>query len=53
LKTFYVGPTRKRTRDQDRQARIGAERRERTELIAEQNRQRRAWQAANYESPPF
>jgi hypothetical protein len=46
-------PTRKRTRDQDRQARIVAERRERTELIAEQNRQRRAWHVANYEPPPF
>jgi hypothetical protein len=46
-------PTRTRTRDQDRQARIVAERRERTELIAEQNRQRRAWHVANYEPPPF
>lgn len=46
-------PRRKQTRDQDRQDRINAERRERTELIAEQERQRQAWLAANYEPPPF
>jgi hypothetical protein len=46
-------PRRKQTRDQDRQARITAERRQRSELIAEQNRQRQAWQAANYQPPPF
>ncbi|MDT5323142.1 MAG: hypothetical protein QOF25_4736, partial [Mycobacterium sp.] len=32
---------------------INAERRQRTELIAEEERQRRAWLAANYEPPPF
>jgi hypothetical protein len=46
-------PRRKQTRDQDRQDRINAERRERTELIAEEERQRQAWLAANYEPPPF
>ncbi|MDH6196303.1 hypothetical protein M2272_002946 [Mycobacterium frederiksbergense] len=46
-------PTRKQTREQDRRDRITAERRERTELIAEQQRQHQAWLAANYEPPPF
>jgi hypothetical protein len=46
-------PRRKHTRDHNRQARINAERRERTELIAEQERQRQAWLAANYQPPPF
>jgi hypothetical protein len=46
-------PHRKQTRDQDRRDRINAERRQRTELIAEEERQRRAWLAANYEPPPF
>ena len=46
-------PTRKQTREQDRRDRINAERRERTELIAEEERQRQAWIAANYEPPPF
>ena len=46
-------PTRKQTRDQNRRDRIAQERRERTELIAEEERQRRAWLAANYEPPPF
>ena len=46
-------PRRKQTRAQDRQDRINAERRERTELIAEEERQRQAWLAANYEPPPF
>ena len=32
---------------------INQERRERTELIAEEERQRQAWLAANYEPPPF
>jgi hypothetical protein len=45
-------PRRKQTREQDRRDRINAERRERTELIAEE-RQRQAWLAANYEPPPF
>ena len=46
-------PRRKQTRDQDRRDRIANERRERTQLIAEQERQRQAWLAANYEPPPF
>jgi hypothetical protein len=46
-------PRRKQSRDQDRRDRITAERRERIELIAEEERQRRAWLAANYQPPPF
>ena len=46
-------PKRKQTRDEDRRDRINAERRERTELIAEEERQRQAWLAANYQPPPF
>jgi hypothetical protein len=46
-------PRRKQTRAQDRRDRINQERRERTELIAEEERQRQAWLAANYEPPPF
>ena len=46
-------PRRKQTRDQDRRDRINQERRERTELIAEEERQRQAWLAANYQPPPF
>jgi hypothetical protein len=46
-------PRRKQTREQDRRDRINAERRERSELIAEEERQRQAWLAANYEPPPF
>jgi hypothetical protein len=46
-------PRRKQTREQDRRDRINAERRERTELIAEEERQRQAWLAQNYEPPPF
>ena len=46
-------PKRKQTREQDRRDRINAERRQRTELIAEQERQRQAWLAANYQPPPF
>ena len=46
-------PRRKQTREQDRRDRITAERRERTELIAEEERQRQAWLAANYQPPPF
>ncbi|BBY92338.1 hypothetical protein MGALJ_20070 [Mycobacterium gallinarum] len=46
-------PRRKQTRAQDRQDRINAERRERTELIAEEERQHQAWLAANYQPPPF
>ena len=46
-------PRRKQTREQDRRDRINQERRRRTELIAEEERQRQAWLAANYEPPPF
>jgi hypothetical protein len=46
-------PTRRQTRDQDRRDRIAKERRQRAELITEQQRQRQAWLAANYEPPPF
>lgn len=46
-------PRRKQTREQNRRERINAERRERTELIAEEERQRQAWLAANYQPPPF
>jgi Domain of unknown function (DUF222) len=46
-------PRRKQTREQDRRDRINAERRERTELIAQEEQQRQAWLAANYEPPPF
>ena len=45
-------PRRKQTRAQDRHDRINAERRERTELIAEEERQRQAWLAANYQRQP-
>ena len=47
-------PTRRQTREQDRRDRIAKERRERTELIAEEHQRRRqAWRAATYEPPPF
>jgi hypothetical protein len=46
-------PHRTQTREEDRRDRINAERRERSELIAEEERRRMAWLAANYEPPPF
>jgi hypothetical protein len=46
-------PHPKQTREQNRRDRINAERRQRTELIAEEVRQRQAWLAATYEPPPF
>jgi hypothetical protein len=46
-------PRRKQTREEERRDRINQERRERTELIAEEEPQRQAWLAANYEPPPF
>jgi hypothetical protein len=46
-------PRRKQTRDQDRRDRITAERNQRAELNAEEERQRQAWLAATYEPPPF
>lgn len=46
-------PRRRQTREDALRDRIKAERRQRTELIAEEERQRQAWLAANYEPPPF
>ena len=46
-------PRRKQTREQNRRDRITAERRQRSELIAEEERQRQAWLAATYQAPPF
>jgi hypothetical protein len=46
-------PRRKQTRDQDRRDRINAERRQRGKLIAEEEQQRQAWLATNYQPPPF
>ena len=46
-------PKRKQTREQNRRDRITAERRQRTELITEEERQRHAWLATNYQPPPF
>ncbi len=46
-------PTRRQTREQDRQERIAKERRERLEINAEELRKHAAWLAANYEPPPF
>jgi hypothetical protein len=46
-------PRRKQTREQDRRDRINEERRQRTELIAEQERQRQVWLAKNHQPPPF
>jgi hypothetical protein len=46
-------PTRRQTREQDRRDRIDKERRQRKELIAEEQEKRRVWLASNYEPPPF
>jgi hypothetical protein len=46
-------PRRKQTREQNRRDRINAERRQRTELIAQEQRQRQTWLAATYQPPPF
>src|SRR5690349_10325110 len=46
-------PRRKQTREQNKRDRINTERRQRSELIAEEERQRQTWLAANYEPPPF
>jgi hypothetical protein len=46
-------PRRTRTREQAKRARINAERRQRTDIINEQERQHQAWLAATYEPPPF
>ncbi|MCT7657524.1 hypothetical protein [Mycobacterium deserti] len=46
-------PIRRRTRAQDRAYRITRERRINADRIAEEERQRKAWLAANYEPPPF
>ena len=44
-------PRRKQTRERNRRDRINAERRERTELIAEEERQRQAWLGLRLTSP--
>jgi hypothetical protein len=46
-------PRRNQTRDQHRRDRINAERRQRTQLIAQEEQQRQAWLTANYQPPPF
>lgn len=46
-------PTRKRTRADERAARIAAERRINEERLAEERRKRAAWLTVNYEPPPF
>ena len=46
-------PRRKRTRAQEQQDRITAERRINEIRIAEKQRQHQAWLAATYEPPPF
>ncbi|WP_306768665.1 hypothetical protein [Mycobacterium hubeiense] len=46
-------PKRTQTREQHRQDRSNQPRRGREELIAEEERQRQAWLAANYQPPPF
>ena len=46
-------PRRKRTRYQEQQDRIAAERRINEQRIAEDRRQYEAWLAATYEPPPF
>ena len=46
-------PKRRHTREQDQQHRINAERRERAELNAEQQRQHQQWLDTNAEPPPF
>ncbi|MDT5367420.1 MAG: hypothetical protein QOC62_1851 [Mycobacterium sp.] len=46
-------PRRKRTRYQDHQDRVTAERRINEQRIAEERRQYEAWLAATYEPPPF
>ena len=46
-------PRRRQTRDQDRRDRITAERHQRSQLIADQERQHRTWLATNNQPPPF
>lgn len=46
-------PTRRQTRELDRQDRIARERREREELNAQEERERQAWLAETHEPPPF
>jgi hypothetical protein len=50
---FPILPKRKRTRADERQDRISAERAIDEARIAEQQRQHEAWLAATYEPPPF
>jgi hypothetical protein len=47
------GPRRTRTRHQEQQDRITAERRLNEARIAEEQRRHQAWLAATYEPPPF
>lgn len=53
LDRMAMMPRRRQTREQDRRDRVNAERRRRSELIAEEERQRLAWLAVNYQPPPF
>jgi hypothetical protein len=46
-------PTRRQTREQGRRDRITNKRRERTDLNAQEQRERQAWLAANDQPPPF
>jgi hypothetical protein len=46
-------PRRKRTRAEELQDRISAERRINETRLAEEHRQHQAWLAATYEPPPF
>lgn len=50
---MFKMPRRKQTYEQERRDRINTERRQRAELIAEEERKHQAWLAANYEPPPF
>jgi hypothetical protein len=45
-------PTRRQTREQDRLDRISKERRQRTQLNAEEERKQWAWHATNEQPPP-
>jgi hypothetical protein len=46
-------PLRRRTRAEDRVARISRERRVNEACLAEERRQYETWLAATYEPPPF
>ncbi|OBK80851.1 HNH endonuclease signature motif containing protein [Mycobacterium sp. 1164985.4] len=53
LDRMAMMPRRRQTREQVRRDRIDTERRLRSELIAEEERQHQAWLAAVYKPPPF